>query len=391
MQRAASKAPKGWATPLNDPAVWIAFAIGAALFLAGGALIVTGAPFPTAVDELQHLSFIRSLGAAPTFFPEYGHYSVLRTDLSGWSADINYIAHPPLYYVLMSVLPLGVAGLRWVNLALAFAGCAMAAAGGARMLGTRPRRVLFVALVFLFPRSIATAGMINNDNLVLLETGALLLALTSDRSRPLLVALTLTLLGWTKLNAFVGLATLVGLLHGRALVVGEARLASRATATLVAGVLVGLVPVIANLVTLGVPVYPAVDFLFVAPDKRRSLDFPGYASFFVHRLGLKFPPVEGSADFLWPVLFALLFAAVGSVVARAQPRERAFALASLGALAIYFCIHLAYAWHSFVTLGSISDAQARYYNMLWPGFVFALSIGLDWFAGVLRRAALKAR
>ncbi len=393
MQPSAGGASRGWAVwaaPLNDPAVWFAFAIGAALFLAGGALIVTGAAFPTAVDELQHLSFIRSMGAAPALFPDYGHYPTLRPDLSGWGADINYIAHPPLYYVLMSPLPFGVAGLRWVNLALAFAGCALAAMGGARMLDTRMRRVLFVALVFLFPRSIATAGMINNDNLVMLETGALLLALAADRPRPALVALILALLGWTKLNAFVGLAAVVGLLHARAVFAGEARLYGRATGALVAGALAGLAPVIANFVTLGAPVYPAVDFLYVPPDRRLSLDFLGFVSFFAHRLGLKFPPVEGTADFLWPVVIAFLFAAVGCALARTRPRERAFALASLGALAIYFCIHLAYAWHSFVSLGSVSDAQARYYNMLWPGFVFALAIAVDWLAGMVWRGAPKA-
>jgi hypothetical protein len=53
-----------------------------------------------------------------------------------------------------------------------------------------------------------------------------------------------------------------------------------------------------------------------------------------------------------------------------------------------FSYFISYAWRSFQTLGTMSDAQMRYYNMFWSGFAFSMALGLEVvITGVLHFAA----
>ena len=176
------------------------------LFAMGGTLTLLWASFPTAYDELQHLSFIHALRDAPTLFPHYGTYRVLKDDLQSWSSATNYIAHPPLYYLLLAPLGDNVLLLRAINLVFAFGGFGLCAFAGIRVLTTNAQRCAFLLLLIVFSKPALIAGMINNDNLVLLETGVLFWLLTASKAKPLVIALLLAFVGWTKFNAFVGLA-----------------------------------------------------------------------------------------------------------------------------------------------------------------------------------------
>ncbi len=370
---------------LRDPLVAAVALCAAGVFITTAILVAHAGPFPSQFDELQHLSYIRWMARAPFLFPDYGHMPTLAPDLTGWTAAPNYLAHPPLYYGLMSLLPGNVAILRGANVALAFAGSVMPLIAGLRVLGSRLSRVFFAALVMLFPRAVVIAGMINNDNLVLFETGLLLLVIVAVRHRAVVVALLLALIGWTKFNAFVGLATFVGLIQLQEIARGETRLFGRDSLLLAAGLLIGFVPVIANLIYLGVPIYTPVNFLEVPVASRMHFNFLGFSFLFLHHLGREFPPAEGSLDCTWPLLIAFLFATLGAFGRDIAPREKMLARAAMGALVVFYITFLCYGWRSFVDLGLTSDAQPRYFDMLWPGFVFALAIGLSRAIGIASR------
>jgi hypothetical protein len=377
---------------LSDPPVALMALTGAGLFLAWSLAGVFIAPFPSQVDELQHLSFIRAIAQNPTLSIPYGRWPTLTPDLKTWTDTPNYLAHPSLYYLFMSLLPFNRWALRFVNLALAFSGVALALVGLVERLTTRRRRMIFALLIFLFPRTITTACMVNNDNLVMFETGLLMFVLGGDKARPLAVAILLALVGWTKLNAFVGLAALAGFMRIQASWPRLRRLRAdgselKPLGLLVLGCALGSAPVAINLIRLGRPVYTPVEFLYIAPAHRLTLDFSGYAAVFVHRLALKFPPVEGRGDCGLILLAGVLLAGLGAAWRRStSARESHLARAAAGALAVFFCIHLYYGWRSFQVLGTLSDAQMRYYAMLWPVFVFAVSVGAD---QALSRSGLK--
>jgi hypothetical protein len=337
--------------------------------------VATHVPFPTNTDEIEHFSFIRSLAAEPTLFPRYGTYPTLSDDLTHWTTRSNYLAHPPLYYLLMATLPADILVLRLTNAAIALAGIACSIVSLTRLAPSPRVAVLATFLIAMFSRSITTAGMINNDNLVMLETGLILLTLTSTKDCTIFQAILLAIAGWTKLNAFVALTLVLGFVHLLEAARKRVPPFGRRSGLLLLGAGVGLAPTAANILSLHRLVYAPYDSLFVPEAARLHLDFAGFANFFVHRLGEKFPPVEGSFDATHLLGFAILIAFLALPFEHGRARD--LAVAFLGALTIFFGIHLFYAWNSFTTLGSASDAQMRYYNALWPGFAFALALGVD--------------
>ena len=292
------------------------------LFALGGTLTLLWAQFPTAYDELQHLSFIHALRDAPTLFPHYGAYHVLSEDLRGWTAGINYIAHPPLYYLLLAPFGDHVILLRAINLAMALAGLALCAGAGVRLLATEGQRVVYLLVLMLFSKPALIAGMINNDNLVLLETGLLLHLLVSPAPRPLAIAVVLALAGWTKFNAFVGLALWTGLLHAATVARGENSIFGRASFVLLAGVLCGAAPALVNLVTIGLVAYVPKDFLFVDAAVRPNYDVWQFLAAFLHKTGLKIAFMDGLVDLMPGIGLLMLVAACRRIRATLTPRPR---------------------------------------------------------------------
>lgn len=386
------------------------------LFALGGLPTLLYVPFPTAYDELQHLSFIHALRDAPTLFPHYGHYRVLTADLRGWTDALNYIAHPPLYYLLLAPFGDHVVLLRAINLATALAGFALCADAGFRALETNGQRITYLLLLLVFSKPALIAGMINNDNLVLLETGVLFRLLVvpvrvrdaresghPDRSldsrfrgndireiRGRLVnagavAAVLAVAGWTKFNAFVGLAMWVGLLHVAALLRRDERPFGRTSFILLAGVICGAVPALRNLATMGTVAYVPVEFLFVEPAARPHYDGLQFVAAFLGKIGVKIFFMDGVID-LMPAIGVLALTGAFAPFATASRGVQEPAVAAWLATLAFACLHILYGWNSFRTLGSMSDAQSRYYGMLWPGFALAATLGASALYAFARRA-----
>ena len=393
------------------------FVVALGLFAIGGLLTLLYVPFPTAYDELQHLSFIHALRDAPALFPHYGAYRVLRPDLAGWTDAFNYIAHPPLYYLLLAPFGDNITVLRAINLAMALAGFALCAHAGLKLLGTTGQRIAFLALLLVFSKPALIAGMVNNDNLVLLETGVLfqLLAraipscharegghpdsIVESRVRGndsryegtglanvIAIAAVLALTGWTKFNAFVGLTLWVGLLHLATVLRRNERAFGRASFVLLAGVAIGALPALINLATIGSVAYVPVDFLFVEPSARQSYDFPQFVAAFFGKIGQKIFFMDGVID-LMPAAILMILLGPFAAFAAAARRTRDIAVAAWAAALLFATVHVFYGWNSFRMLGSMSDAQSRYYAMLWPGLSLAAVLGAAAIADRLKRPA----
>ena len=357
-----------------------------AIFALGGAFVVLRVPFPTPYDELQHVSFITAMRNAPRLFPHYGDYFVLRGDLSAWTDVRNYLAHPPLYYLLLAPFDANVPVLRIVNLTMATTGFALCAAAGVSLLSATKQRVAFLTLLLVFSKPALIAGMVNNDNLVLLETGFMFWLLAQHREahndlqperapvgRSILVAILLALVGWTKFNAYVGLTLFAGLLHLFDVIARREKIFGRTSVLLLCGVLVGALPTMANLASFGAPAYVPVDFLFVAPSMRPSYELGAFIAAFWNKIGQKVFYIDGLVDLI-PVVIATGLLALCAGLAN-PTRARDIALSASIAMIAFAGLHTLYGWNSFRTLGTMSDAQSRYYVMLWPGFALAAVLG----------------
>lgn len=333
--------------------------------------------FPSPFDELAHLSVIRAQWEHSDLFADTRSYGMLAADdLSRWSGARNFINHPALYYWLMS--PLIAAGnpVLWIRLANALLATIAFAAilwGGCRLLATQQQKLAFAILSASFPKFILVGGIINNDNLAMVASAAVLAGLAAAPGGGWLVALGLALAGWSKLTALIAMAAAVGVwtfLGGRASIRHpDARLAA-------VGALVGAAPFLANYFGTGA-LFHVNDAVFSTPaNQRPDWGFVQYAADFFQTLALKWPAAEGSLPiWLSAVLIAIPIAlCVAGVVGHRHVRR--LGLAYLAALAITCTIHLAFGWRSFVSIGDLTIPQTRYYAVIWPGIALAAAPAL---------------
>jgi len=355
-----------------------------ALMLSAFVLITLGVaflyPFPSPYDELQHYSVIRAQFEAPTIFPDYSEYKVLRADdLDRWSPDGNYINHPSLYYIALANIfrfSADVIVFRLANVALIAGALALVVLAGARLFRTPAERLLFALIALCFPKYALIGGMINNDNLAMLAGALVFAGLVRYPAAAWCCALGLALAGWSKLTALIALAAVVGIdrLAGvrRA---GEA-IGSRCHAALAGAALVGALPYLVNLVRTGDLVAVNAAVYGVPVDQRPILGFWRFIEAFFAALVVKWPVNEGGLPLVVAgvtLMVPLVLAAIG---AARCPRIRRLAAAYGGSVAIMLAVHVGFGWEAFRGIGDLTIAQTRYYNVLWPGIAVATTAGV---------------
>lgn len=364
------------------------------LFVMIAVAVVFAFPIDDVFDQIQHYSFILALRDHPTLFPDYGSYRILARDLVTWTSEENYISHPPLYYLLMAPLTAMAPGhpelLRFVSVGLAIGGLIFAFVGLRHRFPTTGGRLLFAILLFGPAEAVKLAGFINNDDLLVLESGVLIFALFGRERRPVLAAVMLAAAGWTKFNGFVALAAFVGSSHLLAVAGGRDRLFGRAGMLQLAAVAVGAVPTVAVWLTWGrlvwIPDHYPSWFDVTAPEMRATIGFTGYAWRFFHELGWRFPFKSDTVDAL-PLLAALALLALPALRPRASEdgRSRDLARASVIATAFFTTVLLVFGWRIFVTTGLSTVGLPRYFLMLWPSFAFTVALGVTSLPGPWER------
>jgi hypothetical protein len=377
---------------------WIA-ALSALLFhAANGLVFALMARFPTSLDELQHLSYIRWMERAPRLFPRYQDLRVLDVTGRHFTSAANYLNHPSPYYLLMGPLDRAFGGsaldLRLVNLSLSLCAGAFILWAGYRVLDGWRERAVFAAALVLFPKLGVDAGLINNDNAALLATGVGFLGLIEWQRRPsdrtaLLLSLGVVLCGWTKLTVLLMLGFSVLIAEGLRLWSAGKRPGIGGYAILSAGFLVAAAPSLANIAAYGRVLHHSSAF-YVQPAQRVSLSAARYGAVFLQNMAIKWSALEPSSlqDQLGLYL-VLILAAVTIVVGVRQLRRGAAAdqepdagaawrtaCAMILATAPVLLLHLYFGWRTFVEDGFIDMAQDRYYYGVWPGF--ALGFALVW-------------
>lgn len=364
------------------------------IHIAASIWIALAVPFPSVIDELEHLSFIRAMESAPSLFPDHAKLRVLNPDLRSFGADANYLNHPAPYYIAMAALDrpdLGaeksVMRLRLIDAALSSLALAVILLTGAAALPDAASRLVFGLAVILFPKTPVVAGLITNDNLGLLATaitfaGLLQLLQKENNAGAILLGLGLALAGWTKLTV----AVMLGFAAVFCIVIGLRRGSLRTPRlTVIAAVIaaLGAIPTLHNLATLGRPLFVSPTHNAIAAGERPVLSFLDYLGIFFQQLALKWPALEpGNIVQMLTPLFVLLLAAwrIRRAWRAAPSAAKAFDAGVVVAAGFVFAVlpsllvHAIYGYQAFQAIGDFTSAQARYYYPLWPGVALALAL-----------------
>ena len=371
----------------------LAFLVPLLIHLAGSTWIALAVPFPSVIDELEHLSFIRAMAVAPSLFPDHSRLLVLKRDLSGFGAEQNYLNHPPPYYLAMAALDrpeLGpetsVKHMRLIDVALSTVAIAIILLAGAVALPDAASGLVFGLVLILFPKLPVVSGLINNDDFGLMATaitfaGLLWLLRTENMAAAVLVGLGVALAGWTKLTAAVMLGSaaficiFMGVRHGR---LRSPRLIAAACVVAAAGT----IPTLYNLATLGRPLYVNLAVNAIPVDQRPALSFLDYFGLFFQQFAFKWPAFEpGTLLQALTPLVVLVLAGLGirrswhsEPVPPPKTPARIVATGFVFALLPSLLIHVVYGYQAFLANGDLTVAQTRYYYALWPGFALALAL-----------------
>jgi len=247
-------------------------------------VIAVKSPFPTDLDEYDHISYIFHVDGDPRLMPDYDAMRLIDLgDPSVFTDRTNPTNHPPYYYLLLSMLvdpasttlTSAVKRLRLANMVLSGAAVALILIAGFRLVEQPEARFVFAVVVALCPKFGVMGGMINNDNLGLLG-GAIAFAGLVGLAKGRLTIGTACLVGGGFVVAAATKLT-AGLLIGFLVVYAHLPLAKRLfrldrdirayVAVLLALMALGMAPYIANLVVYGTPHYvgegmfPARDLL----------------------------------------------------------------------------------------------------------------------------------
>jgi hypothetical protein len=346
-------------------------------FAALTVMVAIFVPFPSSYDELQHFSVVREQFDHPALFGDPSRYFVLNPhDLAHKSMTRNYINHPSLYYLVMSAYLSVTDNLlvgRLINSVMAAGTLMLVVWAGLSYFPTRFGQACFAVLSASFPKAALVGGMINNDNLAGLAAAMVFAGLL--RGGGWMLGIGLALAGWSKLTAIVALGVTVlvqrcwAALSSRQLHVAD-------QLPVIAGMLIGLLPYIVNLIQTGHVLYINDLASMAAPGKRPDLDMGGYAANFFYMIVMKW----GASEYALPFAVAALLLATPLVLAGlgiAGNRAAAkFCIPYAAAIAVTLAIHFWYGWSAFERIGDQTAAQTRYYNVLWPGVAFAAASGI---------------
>ena len=372
----------------------LAAVLALAFHALNGLAVLCMSVFPTSLDELQHLSFIRTMAASPRLFPDYDRMRVLDVHGHAFTATPNYLGHPSPYYIAMAgadALTGGdVTALRLVDLGLSLAAVTLLLAAGFRVLKDWPERAVYAAALVLFPKIGVVAGMINNDNAALLAVAVAFCGLIGWQRRPsmgaaALLALGLALCGWTKLTALLMVGFGFAIAEILRWAVPAKRPAPGPLAVVAGGLALGAVPTLVYLVTSGRFTYhPAM--WYVPPDHRAALTFGRYVGVFVGDMVDKWSALEPTRLAQALGLYVVLILAAATVAlglgrrftARDDDDGAAWRVACglILATAPVLLMHLHFGWRTFLEDGYLEMAQTRYYYGVWPGV--ALGLALLW-------------
>ena len=371
-------------------------------------------------DQQAHDSYIIAMCRNPSLLPDFASmplYRIMRWEgltefLVQSEGAVNYLGHPPLYYLLMSFLApvrfledgyVAVDYLRvcLCNILLVFAGTVLAFRLGYRRLKSRSPFVhmLFAGAVVTLPELGYVGAFSSNDNLVFFAftvffTGVLRYNEDkTDLKTYLLIGIGFLLGSFSKLTAaLILLIMLITILvmsiireKNLKLITNKSFLLTLPCYLLFLAYEILIYrkygtwqPGLAQLA----PEYFRTTTFYVAPENRVSMSVFQYLGRFLEGIGHSWSRLYGNKETVneimdngvagiiyWiPVFTALAAAAVQAVRRKADRYTIPTVVAFLGTLAYHFYS----GWSGFLKNGYLGGIQARYYLALIVSFAFIM-------------------
>lgn len=363
-----------------------AFGVGG-LFLLLLAILVWTKTFPSAFDELEHVSYAAYLQETGQWRPMFDvMQTLLPGDITRWDQRPNYLGHPSPYYWYESLfldraLPLhaAVTRVRLGSAALEALGVGLALWAGRRAFRQDWAAMLvFCGLVALCPKLLAVGGQVTNDVLAILAGGLAYWGLCIGGRRGWVAAgAGIMLACWAKPNAALAVGAVLGI-YARFHVRERPAFAM----ALAMGAALGSVPYWPILSKYGSFVPITVEQfgqVHVVPGWEYVPAFVvtvAYTFCFAQTGTWPLPDAAGlvMTGLLWTMLSGV---AAGGVIAfrqQDQTNTRLIAIAAPLAVLVVLPVHF---WFSAVKLGgSLPAASFRYYLPIWPFMAHALAYGV---------------
>ena len=311
-------------------------------------------------------------------FPDWSRYLILRRDdLTQWSNASNYINHPSLYYLLLAPLMSLTSDpivFRLVNMLLSTAALLILfIAVRWRFTDDVVPSLPFAIVAASFPKAVLIGGMVNNDNRASLAAAVLFGGILGLPGAAWWIMAGLAIAGWTKLTAFIGLATVAAAWMGFEIIAGRIRMSDRRVWLAALGAGLGVIPYCVTFARIGHLLWVNEAYWYVPIADRIHLDPPDFVGWFFHGLAMKW----SSREYAYPIAIAwivmltpLALAAIGLRHRVGRPWTVAYAIGLIALVAV----HLGFGWRSYVTIGDLTIVQTRYYNILWPGVALAAAL-----------------
>jgi hypothetical protein len=377
-------------TPVTRRSWVVTSTIILVLFVLGAAGSALRKPVTQGFDEVAHLSYVASLQTADRKWPGFDGMRMIDPTAFEFTAEQNYLNHPPFYYGLIAVLGPNITGhpsalipVRLLNVTIALFGLIALLVLARQMQLGRPQLYAFAAMIVATPVLAPLAGSANNDNLGFAGGAVSLLGLYAYAASPGRSWLIVACCGMIIASA----AKLTGLfLTGSTLVVTFALLATRSRLNridlfIVAGSLVvAAAPYLVFMLQYGSPTpdTPAQRALL-----RSGADISGWASeprmtpaayvfFFLKSFLMEWLPVLRPRNSFQLAMLALpaaitALAVAGLVISlRAISNRRAapsdfLVVAGIVSIAVTLAAHIAFSYQRHLQSGWMMDAYPRYY------------------------------
>jgi hypothetical protein len=368
----------------------VASAIVMALFILGATGSALRKPVTQGFDEVAHLSYVAQLQTPDRKWPGFDAMRMLDPSSFEFTANPNYLNHPPFYYGLIAALGPEIAGhpsalipVRLLNVALAAFGLITLLLLGRQIQLGRPEFYAFTAMVAANPVLAPLAGSVNNDNLgfaggAIGMLGLYAYAASSRRSWLIMACFGMIIASAAKLT---GLLLAGGALAATLALLATRRRINRIDLLIVAGsLLIAAAPYLVLTLQYG---SPAPDTPAQSAMLRSGADLSGwsneprmtpaaYTLFFLKSFLMEWMPVLRPRNNFQLALLALpgaiiALAVAGAIVAlRAIARRRASAsdivvVAGFVAIAVTMAIHIGFSYQRHLQTGWMMDAYPRYY------------------------------
>ena len=383
-----------YATPgaLTAPATTNFFvaAVILVLFVLSAGLSAERKGISAGFDEVAHASYVAHIQHSGDAWPDLKAMRLLDPQNFQFTAEANYLNHPPPFYDLLAVLGPRLEGRPQALLAHRLIDVAIAAIGFAALLGLGiaarfPRHEFYAFAVPLacIPVLVPIAGAVNNDNLAFLGGAVATLGVwqlvATDRAGWLVVALLgLIAASWAKLTGLL----LTGAMLGAVIVylMWRQRLRWSLLVPIALAFALAAAPYIIYAVQYGSPTPQTPAQIALLRDGARTAgwadlprkSFVAYIVYFVIAFVADWMPALGERNLLQYSMLAIPVAALGCALAgialslrRLWRREETaldvVVVSGTVALVATFAIHVTYSYGRHLATGWLMEAYPRYY------------------------------